>query len=221
MRRLVILGCGNFGQAVHHFFVHDSEYEVVAFTVDGQFLEAASFQNLPVVAFEEIEERYPPDDHDLFVAVGLRDINRLRAKKAHEAEARGYRLASYLSSGAIVPPGMRLEPNTWIMEGAHVHPFATVGRNAIIWSRSTVGFKSRVEDDCWLSAGLLGDGVRLGAGTFVGLGATVASFVTVGKHNVIGAGAVILKDTKDYEVYRGNASTPSRVPSTRFTRFNG
>ena len=221
MRRLVILGCGNFGQAVHHFFVHDSDYHVVAFTVDGALLEASTFQDLPVVAFEELQERYPPDDHDLFVAVGLRDINRQRARKVLEAEAKGYRLASYLSSGAMVPPGLRLEPNTWIMEGAHVHPFASVGKNVIVWSRSTIGFKSRVDDGCWMSAGLLGDGVRLGEGTFVGLGATVASFVTVGKHNVIGAGAVILKDTQDYEVYRGNASRPSRVPSTRFTHFNG
>jgi sugar O-acyltransferase (sialic acid O-acetyltransferase NeuD family) len=221
MRRLVILGCGNFGQAVHHFFVHDSDYEVVAFTVDGEFLEASSFLGLPVVPFEEVQDRYPPDDHDVFVAIGLRDINRQRAHKTREAEAKGYRLASYLSSRASVPPDMRLAPNTWIMEGAHVHPYASVGRNVIIWSRSTVGFKSQVEDDCWISAGLLGDTVRLGGVTFVGLGATVASFVTVGKHNVIGAGAVILKDTKDYEVYRGNASTPSRVPSTRFTRFNG
>ena len=39
------------------------------------------------VAFEEVQERYPPDDHDLFVAVGLRDVNRQRAAKVLEAEA--------------------------------------------------------------------------------------------------------------------------------------
>jgi sugar O-acyltransferase (sialic acid O-acetyltransferase NeuD family) len=221
MRRLVILGCGNFGEAVHHFFVHDSDYEVVAFTVDGQLLEADAFHDLPVVAFEEVENRYPPDDHDLFVAVGLRDINRQRAAKVREGEAKGYRLATYVSSRAIVPPGFQPGPNSWIMEAAHVHPYATVGRDVVIWSRSTVGFKSHVGDDCWMSAGLVGDSVDVGQGTFIGLGATVASFVKVGKHNLIGAGAVILKDTRDFAVYRGNASNPSTVPSTRLRRFNG
>lgn len=221
MRRLVILGCGNFGQAVHHYFVHDSEYQIVAFTVDGAFVESGSFLGLPVVAFEDVQERYPPDDHDLFVAVGLRNVNRQRAAKVDEGEAKGYHLATYVSSGALVPPGFQPGPNSWIMEAAHIHPYASVGRDVVIWSRSTVGFKSRIGDHAWMSAGLVGDSVIVGEGTFIGLGATVASFTTVGKHNVIGAGALILKDTRDFEVYRGHASTPSRVPSTRFTKFNG
>ncbi|MBI4342466.1 MAG: transferase [Candidatus Omnitrophica bacterium] len=221
MRRVIILGCGNFGQTVHHFFVHDSDYEVVGFTVDEQFLETGSFLGLPVVAFEEVQERFPPDDHDLFVAVGLRDLNRQRAAKVKEAEAKGYHLATYISSRATVPPGLELGPNSWIMEASHVHPYASIGRDVIIWSRSTVGFKSRVNDHCWISAGLLGDAVAVGEGTFIGLGATVASFVAVGRHNVIGAGALILKDTKDFQIYRGHGSAPSRVPSTRFAKFNG
>jgi sugar O-acyltransferase (sialic acid O-acetyltransferase NeuD family) len=221
VRRLIILGCGNFGQAAHHYFVHDSDYEVVAFAVDGSMLDAESFQQLPVVALEEIQERYPPGDHDLFVAVGLRDLNRQRAAKIAQCEGLGYQLASYVSSRAIVPPGFTPGANTWIMETAHLHPYVTVGNDAIIWGSSTVGFKSVIGDHCWISGGLIGDGVTVGQGTFLGLGATIASFATVGKHNVIGAGALILKDTQDFEVFRGHASTPSPVPSTRFTKFNG
>ena len=84
-----------------------------------------------------------------------------------------------------------------------------------------VGFKSRIGDHCWISGGLIGESVTVGERSFIGLGATIASFTTVGKGNLIGAGAVILKDTKDFEIYRGHASTPSRVPSTRFNNFNG
>ena len=61
----------------------------------------------------------------------------------------------------------------------------------------------------------------VGNGTFIGLGATIASFLTVGQRNLIGAGAVILKDTNDFEIYRGHASKPSSVPTTRFDSFNG
>jgi sugar O-acyltransferase (sialic acid O-acetyltransferase NeuD family) len=221
IRRLVILGCGNFGQTAHYFFVHDSDYDVSAFAVDAEFLQADSFQGVPVVAFEEVQERFPPDDHDLFVAVGLRDVSRKRAAKGIEAESKGYRLASYVSSRAVVPADLRVLPNTWIMETAHVHPYVTLGRNTIIWGRSTIGLKSSIGDDCWISGGIVGESVVVGERTFIGLGATVASFLSIGKGNVIGAGALILKDTKDFEIYRGHASTPSRVPSTRFTRFNG
>lgn len=221
MRRLVILGCGNFGRIAHYFFVHDSDYDVRAFAVDAEFLDTDSFQGLPVVAFEEVQARYPPEDHDLFVAVGLRDVNRQRATKLLEVERKGYALASYVSSRAIVPVDLNVLPNTWIMETAHVHPYVTLGRDTIIWSRSTIGFNSTIGDDCWISGGIVGESVVVGEKTFIGLGATVASFVSVGKGNVIGAGALISKDTGDYEIYRGHASRPSQVPSTRFTRFNG
>jgi sugar O-acyltransferase (sialic acid O-acetyltransferase NeuD family) len=221
LKKLVILGCGNFGETAHYFFVHDSDFEVTAFAVDAKFLKTDSFHGLPVVAFEEVQDRFPPDDHHLFVAVGLRDVNRQRAAKLVEAEKKGYRLASYVSSRAVVPKGQYLGPNTWIMETAHLHPYVTVGRNAIIWSRSTIGLKSTIGDDCWISGGLVGESVSIGAGTFIGLGATIASFTSVGKSNVIGAGAVILKDTRDFEVYRGHGSRASRVPSTRFGHFNG
>ncbi len=221
MRRLILLGCGNFAQMAHHFFVHDSEYEVVAFTVDGALQDSDSFRGLPVVPFEEAAERYAPEDHDLFVAVGLREVNRRRADKVHEAEEKGFSVASYVSSRALVPADFEALANTWIMETAHLHPGADIGRNCVIWSRSTIGFNSRLGDDCWVAGGLVGESVTIGEGSFIGLGATVASFARVGSRNVIGAGALILKDTQDEQVFRGAASEASAVPSSRFSGFNG
>ncbi|MAF64610.1 MAG: transferase [Planctomycetes bacterium] len=221
MRRLILFGCGNFAQMAHHFFAHDSEYEVAAFTVDGEFQESDSFRGLPVVPFEEVVECFDPADHDLFVSVGLREVNRRRAAKVREAEEMGYALASYVGSRAIVSTDFRPRENTWVMETAHLHPGAEIGRNCIIWSRSTIGFNSSLADDCWVAGALVGESVTIGAGTFIGLGATVASFATVGERNVIGAGALILKDTGDEQVFRGAASEASPVPSSRFSGFNG
>lgn len=205
----------------HYFFDCDSEYQPTAFTVDSEFLDQKSFQGLPVVPYEEVEERYPPDEFEMFLALGLRDVNQMRKAKTEEAEAKGYQLASYVSSRALLHPDLSVGPHTWIMEGAHIHPFVTIGRGTIIWSRSTIGFKSTIGEYCWVSGGLCGESVVVGDCTFIGLGATVASFASVGKSNVIGAGAVIQKDTKDFEIFKGPHSKPSRVPSTRFGKFNG
>jgi sugar O-acyltransferase (sialic acid O-acetyltransferase NeuD family) len=221
VRPLILLGCGNFAQTAHYYFARDSDYQVVAFTVDAEFLEQDSFLGLPVVPFEEVEKRFAPSTHHLFVAMGLREVNRRRAAKLAEAEAKGYTMASYVSSRAIVPAELKAGPNTWIMENAHVHPFATIGRNAIIWGSSAVGVKSQIGDHCWISGAIVGDSVTVGEGTFLGLGSVIASFVTVGKHNLIGAGALVLKNTQDEQIYPGLASEASAVPSSRFGRFNG
>lgn len=220
-RRLVIFGCGNFADAAHYYFLHDSDYEIAAFTVDAGFLKEDSFHGLPVLPFEEIANHYPAAEHDLFVAVGLREINRRRAAKVREGAEKGYQIANYVSTRAMVPVGFEAGPNTWIMESAHVHPYARIGSNNIIWGGSTIGLKTRMGNDCWVSGAVVGESVTVGEGTFIGLGAVIASFKTVGKNNIVGAGAVVLKDTRDFQIYPGHGSEPSPVPSTRFNRFNG
>ncbi len=58
----------------------------------------------------------------------------------------------------------------------------------------------------------------MGDHCFIGGSAILSPFTTIGKSNVIGTGALILKNTKDFEVYKGRASSPSRVPSYRLLR---
>lgn len=215
MKELIIFGTDNFADICHFYFTNDSDYKVVGFTVDGDYLQENKFKGLPVVPFEEVEQHFPADRYDMFVAVGIRKVNGFRAEKFNAARARGYRLASFLSSRAIVHPDLSLAPNTMIMEYVTIMPFVEIGCDTIIWPRSGLGFRTRIGNHCWIVAGFTGETVVIGDYTFVGLNATISPFVDVGKSNIIGAGALILRDTKDFEVYRGCKSKPSIVPSTR------
>ena len=100
-----------------------------------------------------------------------------------------------------------------------IHPNVEIGRDTIVWSDSRVAFRGRIGDHCWLVSPLLGEAVSVGDYSFLGLGATVAPRVRIGRSNVIGAGALIMSDTKDDQVFRGVASRPSRVPSYRLRNF--
>lgn len=212
---LVLFGTGAFADLAHYYFTHDSPYTVVGFTVDGAFLREDRFRGLPVVPFEEVERVFPPDAHALFVALGIHRVNRARAERVARAEAKGYRLASFVSSKAEVHADLVVRPNTMIMEHAHLHPFVEVGRDTIVWSASRIAFRGRIGDHCWLVGPILGESVTLGDYTFVGLNATIAPSLAIGRGNVIGAGALILGDTTDGQVFRGPASHASRVPSSR------
>lgn len=215
MKKLVIFGTSAFAKIAHYYFLHDSDYAVVAFTVDAAYLQTTTFQGLPVIAFEEILDHFPPSECDMVVAMGMQKVNQQRAAKVAEAEAKGYKLASFLSSKATVPNELVMRPNTFVMEDALVQPFVEIGRDTIIWHRCMIGFDSRIGDHCWLAASILGESVVVGDHSFIGINATISSSCSIGKSNVIGAGALILRDTKDFEVYKGQASVPSRVPSFR------
>jgi sugar O-acyltransferase (sialic acid O-acetyltransferase NeuD family) len=218
MKRLVIFGARGFAQLAHFYFTHDSDHEVVAFTVDGAYLRESTVCGLPVVPFEELERRFPPSEVSMFVAVGNQSVNAARAAKVAEAEARGYRLESFLSSRAFVSPDLVVPPNSMVMELAGIQPFVTIGRDTIVWSTTRIGFGTTVGDHCWLVSSVFGESVTVGDGTFVGLNATIAPGVTLGRSNVIGAGAIITRDTGDFEVYRARASEPSKASSRRLWR---
>lgn len=219
MKRLVIFGTQAFAEIAHYYYSHDSGYSVSAFTVDAPYLKEATFKGLPVVAFEEVEKQFPPGECNVFVAIGIHGVNKLRAAKVAEAEAKGYHLASFVSSRADVAADLEVRPNTMIMERAGIQPFVEIGRNTVIWSATRIGFHARIGDHCWIVCPIFGESVTIGDYSFIGLNATIAPHVSIGKSNVIGAGALILRDTQDSEVYRGHPSTPSRAPSSRLWAF--
>ena len=109
MKQLVIFGAGEFAELAHYYFTHDSPYTVAAFAVDAAYLREDHFHGLPVLPFHELERHHPPPACDLFVALGIGQVNRRRAAKLEEVQARGYRLASFLSSRADVS-GISLRP---------------------------------------------------------------------------------------------------------------
>lgn len=219
MKKLVIFGLKNYAEIVHYYFTHDSDYAVAAFSVDGAYLKETTFEGLPVVPFEEVDRHFPPTEHDVFVAVGIAGVNSRRAAKVVEAAAKGYQLASFISSKADIPYGFEAGPNSAVMERVQIMPRVTIGQNTVIWNRTLLSYDTHVGDHCWIVACTLGEKVFVGDNTFIGINATVSSTVTVGKRNIIGAGALIMRDTQDDEVYRGDASTASKVPSGRLWSF--
>ncbi len=214
-RKLFIFGLGNFAEMVHYLFTTDSGYEVAGFTVDAAYMDRSTFKGLPVVAYEELRVSADRDALELFVALGVAKINTLRAQKVAQVEADGFRLASFVSTSARIPPDLVVRPNTMIMDQVNIHPMVQVGSDTVIWSNSRIALKVKIGDHVWITSAVVGDSTTIGDYSFIGINATVAPFVKVGSHNLIGAAAVILRDTKDYEVYKGPRSTPSKVSSLR------
>jgi sugar O-acyltransferase (sialic acid O-acetyltransferase NeuD family) len=215
-RQIIIFGTGEIAELADFYFTHDSENEVVGFTVDGAFLKQDQFRGKPVVAFEDIVEKFAPGRYDIFVAVSYAKINAVRAEKVAAARARGYRLATYQSSRATVFPGFEAKENCFILEDNTIQPFANIGANVTLWSGNHIGHHSTIEDDVFLASHVVvSGGVRIGQGSFVGVNVTIRDHVMIGKKCVLGAGALVLEDQPDFSVVAPRGSERSPVPSTR------
>lgn len=216
MDGVVIFGAGQIAEVVHYYLTRDSAHKVRAFCVDAEYLKEPTTLGLPVVPFENLEAEFPPDRFGIFVAMSFRKVNQLRAEKLAQAEARGYRAISYVNSRATVWDGFVAQPNTFIMDENTVQPYARIGRDTIVWSGNHIGHHSVIGDHCFIAShAVISGAVIVGDFTFVGVNATIRDNVSVGRSCVIGAGALVLKDAADFEVYMGPATEPSRVPSNR------
>jgi hypothetical protein len=125
---LVIFGTGDIAQLAHFYFSTDSEFEVVAFTVDAAYRTETTFCDLPVIAFEEISQLYAPEQCEIFVALSYTKLNAVRKEKYLAAKALGYRIASFISSYATVLNEGRIGENCFIFEDntiQHSLPSAT------------------------------------------------------------------------------------------------
>jgi len=204
VKDLVIFGAGDIARLADFYFTRDARRRVVAFTVDRSHLSGDSLLDRPLVAFEELGERYPPAEFDLFVALSYRSLNRLREAKYHAARARGYALASYVSTRCSylseTPPG----DNAFILEDNTVQPFVAIGSDVTLWSGNHIGHDSVVSDHCFISSHVVVSGhVKIGPRCFLGVNATLRNGITLAPDTVVGAGACLMKSTVDKGVYMG------------------
>ena len=101
-RNLVIIGDSAFAEIAYEYFSYDSDYEVVGFSVEQDYLQRENLFGLPIVPFESVETYFSPEEHDVFAALAYTQLNRLRTKLSSAAKQKGYKLASYISSKAFV-----------------------------------------------------------------------------------------------------------------------
>lgn len=217
-KKLVIFGTRNFAELAHYYFERDSGYRVAGFAVDEAYLRDSSCRGLPVVTLQQLPRRFPPGDHDIFVAIGYGQINRQRAVKLAELSAMGYTAASFVSSKASVADDVEIGPNTMIMEQAIVHPGVEIGEDCIVFPGSIIALHTRLGAHCWIVCATLDEAVDLGAYSFAGLRSVVGPGVSLGESCIVGAGAVVLADAPAHTVFRSpkaeKRSTPERLRRT-------
>ncbi|HEY0329452.1 MAG TPA: acetyltransferase [Rhodopseudomonas sp.] len=218
-RDLVIIGDSAFAEVACEYFTHDSDYNVVGFAVERGYLKTERLLGRPVVALDELTTRFPPADHDVYVAIVYSQLNWLRHRLMRAAEELGYGLASYVSSRAFVWPNVKIGKHCFIFENNVVQPFVTLGDNVVLWSGNHIGHHSHIADNVFVSSHVVISGFcEIEANCFFGVNVAVGNNITVARDCWIGPGVVINQGTKEAELYRAPAAEPSKVSALRFFR---
>lgn len=219
-KKLIIMGAGETALIAHEYFTFDSDFKVAAFAAERQYIKESELSGIPVVALEDIENHYPPEEFHAFVAVSSTGLNRLRTRLYLEAKSKGYKLATYVSSRSFVWRNVEIGENCFIFEDNTIQPFVKIGNNVILWSGNHIGHNSIIHDNCFISSHVVISGFcEIGENSFLGVNSTIINNIKVAKDCFIGAGTLIQKDTDEGKVYQAVGTEPSKVGSLRLFRI--
>jgi sugar O-acyltransferase (sialic acid O-acetyltransferase NeuD family) len=216
LAQVVVFGVSQWAELAWFYLTHDSPHEVVAFTVDRGYLTVDRFKDLPVVPFDQLEHDYPARSYQIFIPMSFKKMNHLRAAKYTEAKSRGYQLISYVSSKATTWPGFTCGDNCFIFEDNTIQPFVEIGNDVVMWSGNHIGHHSKIKDHVMITSHVVISGCcTIGEYCFFGVNSAVRDEATVARETLVGMGVTIVKDTKEFEVYRTAPHEPERIRSNQ------
>jgi sugar O-acyltransferase (sialic acid O-acetyltransferase NeuD family) len=216
-KKMIIYGVGRFAEFSAYVFDNDSEFEVVAFCIENNYLKdnnhfEKEILGKPVIAFEKIQDSFKNEKLNLFIAVGN---NIIRERIFTTAKNKDYCLVSYISSKAQYWTNLKIGENCFIGEGSIIQPFTKIGDNSILFS-SRIGHHSTIGDHTLLSSCLLGGNVKIGKSSFLGLNSTIKENTTIGENNVIGMSSTINFDTGNNEIYTSPIAKKRKITYQQF-----
>lgn len=192
---LVIFGSAEMAELAKYYFDKDSDYSVVAFTIDDAFVKEDQIHGLPLVPFSEVVRRYPPDGFDMHVALSYAKLNRLRQEKYEQAKAAGYRLTSYVCSKSATWPDIHIGDNCFILENQTIQPGVRLGNNVMIWSGNHLGHGTQIGDHTYIASHVVISGhCKIGQRNFFGVNSTLRDFCTIGDDCFVAMGATVARD---------------------------
>lgn len=216
-RKAVIFGTGSFAEVVDFYLTHDSNYEVVAFTASD--IEFGQSFGRPLIPFADIEKHCPPDFHQMFVAVGYRNLNQVRQQFCEAARAKGYGLLSHICSKATHWGDTMIGDNVFVFEDNTIQPFVSIGRGTILWSGNHIGHHSKVGDYCFVTSHVVVSGLcSIGNRCFLGVNSTISEHTTIGNDVIVGPGALVQKPAGAGEAYIAKRTEKFPKDSSRFFR---
>lgn len=221
MKPLVIFGIGKISDVIQFFMREESAMNVKAFTVHEKYILQDSFNGLPVVPFESLEENYPPEKYDVFVAIGYQDMNNLRKQIMGELKEIGYDLASYVHPNSGAPKDLVYGENCFVMNNVNIHPRVILGNGVFVWSGAMIGHHSTIGDFSWVtSSANIGGNVSVGSNCFLALNSNVSHGVSIGNEVFLGSNVLITQNLDNEAAVIAENHKPIKFTSKQFLKFS-
>jgi len=203
-KNIVVVGASGHAKVVIDIIEKEARYHLVGLIDTYRPAGDTSF-DYPVVGTEaELPTLSKSLNlHGCFIAIGDNWRRNLVAQKIMEL-APALSFITPIHTSAEIARGATIGRGTVIMPGAIVNSDSKIGDFCILNTKASLDHDCVMEDFSSLAPNVTtGGNVRIGAFSAVSLGANIIHKRTIGRHTVIGAGALVLQDIPDFSVAYG------------------
>lgn len=203
MSSLLIIGAGGHGRVVADAALTMSAWSSLAFVDDkatGKMLGCDIAGDLSRLSKLRLHFE------DAVVAIGNASV---RLELVERCKQLGFRLPPIIHKTASVSSFATLGAGTVVMAQAAINAGSVVGQSCIVNTGATIDHDCVLADGIHVCPGahLAGD-VKVGAKSWIGIGACIRNGVSIGREVTVGAGAAVICDIEDGLVVVGVPARP-------------
>jgi sugar O-acyltransferase (sialic acid O-acetyltransferase NeuD family) len=196
--KLIIIGASGHGKVVADIAIKMNKWQSIAFLDDDESIKTS--MGLEVIGKTADAFTYK-DEADFFVAIGN---NLTREKVQEQLMDEGMSVVSLIHPSAVIGSDVEIGTGTVVMAGVVINSSTRIGKGCIINTSSSLDHDNVIEDYVHISPGAsLAGTVRVGRGSWIGIGSVVSNNVNICSGCKVGAGAVVVKDITESGTYVG------------------
>lgn len=212
---IVLFGTGDVAKVAAVYIRAHSDLNIVGYTLDRSYRKEDTFDDVPLVSWEDLEKEFPPDQVKLLGPLTYKRMNTIRRDRYLEGKARGYSFASFIHPDCHIYTD-KIGDNCLILGRNIIEPFSSIGNNVIIWSGSIIGHHTQVGDHVFISGQVaIGGSVVIGNECLLTGQVGIAHGLTLGPRCAILNGAGVGRSLPEGSVVSADWSPIRPVDSTR------
>ncbi len=196
--KLIIIGASGHGKVVADIAIKMNEWQSIAFLDDDESIKTS--MGLEVIGRTADAITYK-DEADFFVAIGS---NTTREKIQEKLIEQGINVICLIHPSAVIGTDVEIGIGTAVMAGVVINSSSRIGKGCIINTSSSLDHDNVIENYVHISPGVnMAGTVKVGKGSWIGIGSVVSNNVNICSGCKVGAGAVLVKDITEPGTYVG------------------
>ena len=197
-KKLIIIGASGHGKVVADIAMKMNKWEEISFLDDDESIKLS--MGMKVIGKTSDAFTYA-NETDFFVAIGN---NSIREKIQERLESEGLSIVSLIHPASVIGAEVEIGIGSVVMAGVVVNSSSQIGKGCIINTSSSLDHDNIIEDYVHISPGAnLAGSVKVGKGSWIGIGSIVSNNINICSNCKVGAGAVVIKNIAEPGTYVG------------------